>query len=260
MGFKRLFNSVLGSTHYRLVNKNDYDRIFACKDAGVSAAEGVGHSVTDDLPRIVGAKPEAIFDVGANKGGTYSMFRSLFPQAPIYAFEPDPRVHAKLKDKAKGDPLAHLQQLAVSDRNEELEFHVTTASEMNSLLAPHQGSDEATTVLEKIKVQSVTLDDFTAKNGIARIDLLKMDIQGAEIRALDGASGLLGRFAIGCLYLELCFSSGYEGAPVATDIIAYLQDRNYKLSCLYNLQYEKDSPVLSYCDGLFVPGHSKSAI
>ena len=259
MGFKRLFNSVLGSTHYRLVNKNDYDRIFACKDAGVNAAEGMGRSITDDLPRIVGAKPAAVFDVGANKGGTYSMFRSLFPQAPIYAFEPDPRVHAKLKDRSKGDPLAHVQQLAVSDRNEELEFHVTTASEMNSLLVPTQGTDPAGAVLEKIKVRSVTLDDFAAQNGIARIDLLKMDIQGAEIRALDGASGLLGRFAIGCLYLELCFSAGYEGAPLAADIIAYLQARNYRLSCLYNLQYSKGSPILSYCDGLFVPGRRKSA-
>ena len=259
MGFKRVFNSVLGGTHYRLVNKNDYDRIFACKDAGVSAAEGMGRSITDDLPRIVGAKPEAIFDVGANKGGTYAMFRSLFPQAPIYAFEPDPRVHAKLKEKAKDDPLAHLQQLAVSDRNEELEFHVTAASEMNSLLAPRPGTDEATAVLEKIKVRSVTLDDFTTQHGISRIDLLKMDIQGAEIRALDGASGLLGRFAIGCLYLELCFSAGYEGGALATDIIAYLQERNYRLSCLYNLQYSKGSSILSYCDGLFVPGRSKDS-
>jgi FkbM family methyltransferase len=254
MGLKRLFNSVLSGTHYRLVNKNDYDRIFACKDAGVNATEGLGRAITDDLPKILGTKPGIIFDVGANKGGTYQLFRSLFPQAAIYAFEPDPRVHAKLNAKAEGDSLAHVQQLAVSDRNAELEFHVTGASEMNSLLVPLPGSaDAATQVLEKIKVQSVTLDDFSAQRGIARIDLLKMDIQGAEIHALEGAKGLLGRFDIGCLYLELCFAAGYEGAPTATDIIAYLAERSYRLSCLYNLQYSKGSNVLSYCDGLFVP-------
>jgi FkbM family methyltransferase len=259
MGFKRLFNSLLSGTHYRLVNKNDYERIFAAKDAGVSASEGLGRSVTDDLPKILGAKPGVIFDVGANKGGTYQLFRSLFPQAAIYAFEPDPRVYTKLKAKSEGDAQAHLQQMAVSDRNAELEFHVTGASEMNSLLAPLAGTDEATQVLEKIKVQSVTLDDFTTQRGISRIDLLKMDIQGAEIQALEGARGLLGRFAIDCLYLELCFSAGYEGAASATDIIAYLAARSYRVSCLYNLQYSKRSNVLSYCDGLFVPTRPKSA-
>ena len=262
MGFKRLFNSVLSGTHYRLVNKNDYERIFACKDAGVNAAQGLGRSITDDLQKIVGSNSPVIFDVGANKGGTYQMFRSLFPQATIHAFEPDPRVYEKLKAKAEADPRAHLYQLAVSDSNAELEFHVTVASEKNSLLAPlgSESSGSANAVLEKIKVQSVTLDDFTAQHGIERIDLLKMDIEGAEIRALEGARDLLKRGAIGCLYLELTFSRSSAEAPLAADVFRYLDARSYRLSCLYNLQHSKGSAALSYCDGLFVPARRKGAV
>jgi FkbM family methyltransferase len=255
MGVKRLFNSLLGGTHYRLVNKDDYDRIFACKDAGVSAADGVGRSVIDDLQKIVGPKPGVIFDVGANKGATYRMFRSIFPRSPIYAFEPDPRAFATLKAKAEGDAEAHLSPLAISDQIGEVEFNVMDASELNSLLPATQASEIAGTVTtrEKIKVQSDTLDAFTARAGISRVDLLKMDIQGAEIRALEGARTLLGRRAIGCLYLELSFYETYQGAPLATDVIAYLHARSYRLACLYNLQYAEGSAVLLYCDGLFVP-------
>jgi len=258
MGFKRLFNSFLSGTHYRLVNKNDYERIFAAKDSGVNAAQGLGRSITDDLQKIVSAKSPIVLDVGANKGGTYQMFRSLFPQGSIHAFEPDPRVFAKLQAKAQGDPLAHLYQLAVSDSNAELEFHVTVASEKNSLLAPlppggANPSEAASAVLEKIKVRGITLDDFTAQHGIERIDLLKMDIEGAEIRALEGARDLLKRGVIGCLYLELTFSRSSAEAPLAADVISYLDARGYRLSCLYNLQHSKGSPALAYCDGLFVP-------
>jgi FkbM family methyltransferase len=265
MGLKRLFNSLLSGTHYRLVNKNDYDRIFACKDSGVDASKGLGRSITDDLQNIVGPQPRVIFDVGANKGGTYQMFRSLFPQATLYAFEPDPRVYAKLAARAASDPLAHLHQLAISETNAELAFHVTVASEKNSLLTPlapsgPNPSAEANAVLEKIKVQSVSLDDFTAQQGIERIDLLKMDIEGGELRALEGARGLLSRFAIGCLYLELTFAPGYEGAPTASEVMTYLSARSYRLACLYNLQRSKASHALAYCDGLFVPARPKSAV
>jgi FkbM family methyltransferase len=262
MGFKSLFNSLLSGTHYRLVNTNDYERIFAAKDSGIDAAKGLGRSITDDLRKIVTSKSPMILDVGANKGGTYQLFRSLFPQGTIHAFEPDPRVYEKLKAKAQADPLAHLHQLAVSDTNAELQFHVTQASEKNSLLAPlppggSSPSDAANVVLETIKVQSVTLDDFAARHGIAQIDLLKMDIEGAEVRALEGARGLIQRGAIACLYLELTFSRSSAEAPLAAEVISYLDARGYRLSCLYNLQHSKSSPALAYCDGLFVPVRSK---
>ena len=120
--------------------------------------------------------------------------------------------------------------------------------------------EAANALLETIKVQSVTLDDFTAQQGITRIDLLKMDIEGAEIRALEGARGLIQRCAIGCLYLELTFSRSSAEAPLAAEVISYLDARGYRLSCLYNLQHSKNSPALAYCDGLFVPGRAKSAI
>jgi len=264
MGLKRLFNSLLGATHYRLVNTKDYERIFAAKDSGIDAAKSLGRSITDDLRRIITAPAPLILDVGANKGGTYQMFRSLFPKGTIHAFEPDPRVYEKLQAKAQADPLAHLHQLAVSDSSAELQFHVTQASEKNSLLPPlppggPNPSQAANALLDTIKVQSVKLDDFTALHGIANIDLLKMDIEGAEIRALEGARGLIERGAIGCLYLELTFSRSSAEAPLAAEVISYLDARGYRLVCLYNLQHSKNSPALAYCDGLFVPGRAGNA-
>ncbi|MEJ0000026.1 MAG: FkbM family methyltransferase [Verrucomicrobiota bacterium] len=255
MGLKTFLNSVLQSTHYRLVNRDDYERIFAAKDAGVSAAGSLGRSMVDDLLRLYPAdRPLTLFDVGANKGGTYRLFRSMYPKAHIHCFEPDPRVLEKLRTQAADDALTQCHPLAVSDTNGKLEFHLTEAAECNSLLVPAARDilNQAEHVISTIPVTSVTLDTFAAQHGIDRIDLLKMDIQGAEVRALDGATGLLKDFRIGALYLELVFGASYRDQALASDIIDYLQRRRYRVSAFYNLVYGPDSGVLGYCDGLFV--------
>jgi hypothetical protein len=44
------------------------------------------------------------------------------------------------------------------------------------------------------KKQAITLDDWTLKNNISRIDFIKMDIEGAEIQAMQGAIHVLKKF------------------------------------------------------------------
>jgi hypothetical protein len=51
-------------------------------------------------------------------------------------------------------------------------------------------------------VELRTLDDFCAERGIGRIDLLKIDVEGHELRVLEGARGLLEADAIGFIQFE----------------------------------------------------------
>jgi methyltransferase FkbM-like protein len=49
------------------------------------------------------------------------------------------------------------------------------------------------TSVDNIVVSVTTLDEFFAANGWPHVDLIKMDIQGAELAALEGARSLLSR-------------------------------------------------------------------
>jgi FkbM family methyltransferase len=255
MGFKNVFNRLFEGSHYRLVNQADYERIYAAKHSGINASESFRLSMVDDLKSLFKSRsPKVVYDVGANKAGTYQLFRTLFPEAEIHCFEPDERILPKLEKKIEGDAFAHLHRCAIGETEGTIDFYLTSSIENNSILAPIKGLETDFRTVNDVKsIPCTTLDLFSSKQGIDYIDLLKMDIQGAELKALRGANGLLDRKQIGCLYLELLFTPGYEGQAYIEDIMAYLRTKGYVLFNFYNANYEGDNGKMSYCDGLFVP-------
>ncbi len=74
-----------------------------------------------------------------------------------------------------------------------------------------------------------TLDRFCAEHSIARIDLLKLDIEGGEYDALRGAAGLLSRRAVGHLFIELIDRAGVPSGATTAEIKDLLQGWGYHL-------------------------------
>jgi len=54
-----------------------------------------------------------------------------------------------------------------------------------------------------IDVPSVTVDNFCAQSGIDHIDILKLDVQGGELLALEGTKHMLSRTAVTLIYAEV---------------------------------------------------------
>jgi hypothetical protein len=54
-----------------------------------------------------------------------------------------------------------------------------------------------------VTATTVALDEYCARRGIERIDLLKLDAEGAEVDVLDGAARLLGRGAVRAILVEV---------------------------------------------------------
>lgn len=91
-----------------------------------------------------------------------------------------------------------LNQLAVGENEETRTFY---APEPGSGLASlYDRPDAPTTITEQVHV--TTLDAYVDREKIARIDLLKLDVEGWEWRALKGARRLLGEEKIGAVYFE----------------------------------------------------------
>jgi hypothetical protein len=96
------------------------------------------------------------------------------------------------------------------------------------------------------------LSDYLHHDDLGSRNLLKVDTQGFELEVLRGAEGLLDRFS--AIYCELSFKELYVGQPLASEVIAYLFQRNWSLAGIYNVISEGNLGPLQ-ADMLFLRPH-----
>jgi FkbM family methyltransferase len=181
-----------------------------------------------------------IFDVGAHVGEVASIYRKLFPTAAIHCFEPFPDSFEVLSKNKKNDSLTFCHQVAVSNINGTAQFNSNIGNATNSLLATDQSNANAywgSGLLEtkkQIVVETIKIDDFCQKNSIAHLDILKMDVQGAEYSALYGANFMLSNQKIALIYLELIICPTYEGQKKLHEYLALFETHRYVLLDFFN--------------------------
>ncbi len=180
-----------------------------------------------------------IFDIGANVGEVTQLYRSLFPDAIIHSFEPFADSYRSLEGQCSKDPKIFPHQVAVCENTESQTLHSNSSAATNSLLSNDSRSKAlwGKGVLETnslVEVQSTTIDHFCTENRITTIDILKMDIQGAEMRALQGAEDMLSRQGISLIYLEIILGETYVGQPKFLEYLRRLDSHGYEIFDLYN--------------------------
>jgi hypothetical protein len=79
-----------------------------------------------------------------------------------------------------------------------------------------------------------TFGTFCAEHAIGRIDILKLDVQGAEYQVLTGAEELLRAQAIDVVYFEMITAPTYVGQPEPHDYLALFRSHGYELFDFYN--------------------------
>lgn len=131
------------------------------------------------------AAPQVILDVGANVGVSVLSFRARYPDARIVAVEPDPRSFERLARNVGPDPRVDLVHAAAAGEPGEVTLFRTPGFSIAASLTG-RGEGEATPVA----VRARTLDEICDELGVDRIDVLKLDVEGAELEALRGFSRL----------------------------------------------------------------------
>ncbi len=130
-------------------------------------------------------------------------------------------------------------------------MNLTTSPEANSLLAYQEGNPCAkwTEVIGQEEVEVCTLDRWCAEQGIPseRVDILKLDVQGAELQALYGARKLLERTRL--VYVEVSFVPIYKDCPLFGDIESFMKECGYRRYAVY----PSDQPH-NWGDALYVKG------
>ena len=126
-----------------------------------------------------------VVDAGANVG-IYSEFLSkcVGLTGVVHSFEPDPVNFARLYAALCDVPNVRLNQLAVSDKAAESLLYISKELNVDHRAYPTEGETRTA-----ISIQSTTFDNYFQPG--ERVDLIKMDIQGYELRALLGAKRVL---------------------------------------------------------------------
>ena len=126
-----------------------------------------------------------VVDVGANIG-VYSEFlsRCVGPEGSVHSFEPCPDNFMRLRCATRKLPNVNLCPAAVGERSGETMLYVS-----DDLNVDHRAYVTEGNARRALQVGMVALDDYF-KSG-QRVDLLKLDVQGYELHALQGAKRIL---------------------------------------------------------------------
>jgi FkbM family methyltransferase len=172
-------------------------------------------------------------DVGANIGYYTLMAARLVGTAgAVHAFEPHTPMRRKLEENVRRNGFENvvLHPEALARETGEVTFYATAWDANQGISSILPGAGRAAVR----KVPSLTLDDFLAGLGPRPVDLIKMDIEGAEIFAIQGGRRALSRADAPPVIFEAA-----ELAPVAQE----LRDLGYKIRRLhYTLENGLDLP------------------
>ncbi len=137
--------------------------------------------------------PRVIFDAGSNSGFSVLYFRIMHPQARIFALEPDSAAFTKLQVNTRGRPGIIARRVALSGTDGSRTFFRSNQSWVSSLLPSEAwtSADEAAPVDQVSEdVQTRTLRSLMAEFGVNCVDLLKLDVEGAEWEVLPQLAGM----------------------------------------------------------------------
>ena len=219
-----------------------------------SAGYEIGPSTSDfsDVQRDLIARCDLVVDVGANAGQYAERVRALGFTGPVLSFEPGAEAFSVLSSRSARVEGWTARRLALSDEVGTATLQVSRNSVSSSLLtirSEHVSAAPASVTIAEESVAVSTVD--IELEGAAGDRLwLKLDVQGAELAVLRGATETLGRTLV--VQSELSLSPLYEEQTDLLELITMLRDSGFQL---YHLQPGFTDPVtgqLLQMDGLFL--------
>lgn len=166
-----------------------------------------------------------VLDVGASIGAVTAAVSARRPNARIVSFEANPAVHESLR--ATVASLAAdvtIVDRAVGAAPGELSFHQDANGSAWGFLSEELGSTT---------VPVVTIDDTVDQLNLGRVDLIKIDIEGGELPALQGAEATIRRYQPIVVFEVNVFCLWRYGRTLPQDLFAWVMDRYPHLTALH---------------------------
>jgi FkbM family methyltransferase len=195
------------------------------------------------LPRV---NYRFVIDAGANRGAFTDAFLRLHQPERIVLVEAIPELAMKLQARYEGDPRISVVSAALSDSSGEAKFEINRSEASSSLLPidPRNSGwfGRDLSVANSISVVTLTLPELMDRQQLERVDLLKLDLQGAERLVLSGGAKVLDRVRV--IYTEVFFERLYGGAWLFWEMNEFLAGCGFKLCGLSNIVHAADGDLV----------------
>lgn len=168
---------------------------------------------------------ETVVDVGANVGECALNFaRRVGPAGRVLSFEPGPVARSKLKRNIALNAFANI---------EVLDFGLGEAAATVSLCTPAPRNRGGNRILEKpvgdyVNIQVRSLDEFIEERGIERVHLMKVDVEGFELRLLRGARRTIAK-SRPKLFVEVSDGLLRGSGTSASELLKTIADWGYEM-------------------------------
>ena len=175
-----------------------------------------------------------IIEAGAFNGDDTMRFITRWPNAKIFAFEPIPELGQALEKKFSSFQSVHVvKEALVGFPSRPIEMHSFDVDAQNhgssSILSPSEHLDREPSVnfLRKVLVDGLTGDDWLGTVSLDRIDLLWLDLQGAELEVLTASCKMLEVTEV--CHVEVSTRRLYEGAALFGEIYDFMISEGFQL-------------------------------
>jgi FkbM family methyltransferase len=182
------------------------------------------------------------FDVGLDLGCKGSTIKNVildnYNPKKVFGFEPTPASYNETKNKYKNDKRIQVLDLAVSNKDGVAELYVNPNKSSGNSLRPHSKK-------QTIQVKTVRLDTWAKQNKINSFDVVKADIEGHELEALEGMGDLLGTVKV--LIAEIRFS---RRPTLYEKLTEYIHKYGLEIFTFIGIYFENNK--ISWGDAIFV--------
>lgn len=183
------------------------------------------------LEKLENYQINTIFDVGANVGGWTEIALQKFPNATVHSFEISKNIFQTLQKNHGNNRRVSLNNFGLSNESGEFEYKdYGENSGANSLIIDADFHDKRISpVIAKATVE--TGDYYCKCNDIQEIDILKIDVEGAEHLVLGGFSEMLEGGLIKVIQFEYGYTHG-DAKFLMKDFYKLLEGYGYLLGPL----------------------------
>ncbi len=183
-----------------------------------------------------------IVDIGANIG-YYTVIAAgrTGEVGRVIAFEPAPENYATLQKTISANNFPHvdIHQMAIADKKGTLSLNLYESNKGKHSLV--KGSDEAKGFSTSVQVETTTLDAFLMEHGITNVDVIKMDIEGAESLALEGMRETLRKARY--MFMEFTPSAIRKVGHDPKDVLMQMRESGFTIYAIHERTKSKDLVV-----------------
>lgn len=190
--------------------------------------------------------PRGVIHVGASEAEEEPVYKKHNIPYVLWV-EADPKAAEKLEKRLSKKPGISVATFAASDENGFHEFIRTNNQVSSSLLEPHENLQKLHPQIqaaEKIQIKTQKLDDYLISNpDRLNYNIMVLDIQGAELLALKGATNTLKQ--IDCIISEIQYDQLYKDSVLVSELDAFLLAHDF-------IRADTGSSTMAWGDALYV--------